>query len=152
VCFFLTFQKDSAYHYLNIALRDDTSLWALADSDLYALIDDPRWLDIEEKQLERFQKNNKKLEQPEYALKLLNIIRKDQAKGDFMKNGIIPHWYYLLDSYKQVIIKDQYNTLLRLIEQYVWPKYATVGKLTADAPLVVINHHESEAVRKKYLP
>ena len=156
----LTFQKDSAYHYLNIALKDDTSLWALADSDLFALIDDPRWLDIEKKQLERFQKNNKKLAEPEYALKLLNIILKDQAldyhidqaKNDFMQNGSIPQWYYPLGSYKQEITKGLYNSLLQLIEQYGWPKYSAVGKLAADAPLVVINHHESEAVRKKYLP
>jgi hypothetical protein len=155
----LTFQKDSAYHYLNIALKDDTSLWALADADLYALIDDPRWFDIERRQLNRFQKHNGQLEQPEYALKLLNVILKDQAldyyidqaKSYYIKNGNLPQWYYPLGSYKQEIYKNEYDKMLRLIDQYGWPKYSKVGKLAADAPLLVINHHESDSVRKKHL-
>lgn len=155
----LTFQKDSAYHYLNIALKDDTSLWALADADLFALIDDPRWLDIERKQLKAHQENNKKLEQPEYALKLLNIILKDQAldynidqaKSHFMKQGNLPQWYYPIGSYKHDIYKNEYDKMLQLIKQYGWPKYSKVGKLAADAPLLVINHHEDDAIRKKHL-
>jgi len=39
----------------------------------------------------------------------------------------------------------------QLLEEYGWPKYSTVGKLAADAPLLVINHHESDSVRIKYL-
>jgi len=155
----LTFQKDSAYHYLDIALKEDTSLWALADADLYALIDDPRWLDIERNQLNRFQKQNGQLEQPEFALKLLNVILKDQAldyyidqaKSYYMKNGILPQWYYPLGSYKQEIYKNEYDKMLQLIDQYGWPKYSKVGKLAADAPLLVINHHESDSVRIKHL-
>lgn len=156
----LTFQKDSAYHYLNIALKEDKSLWALADADLYALINDPRWLEIERKQMERFQKHNGQLEQPKYALELLNIILKDQAldyyidqaKNHYMQNGSLPQWYYPLGDYKQEIYKSEYDRMLQLIDKYGWPKYSSVGRLAADAPLLVINHHESEAVRKKYLP
>jgi len=156
----LTFQKDSAYHYLNIALKRDKSLWALADADLYALIDDARWLEIERKQMERFQKHNGQLEQPEYALELLNIILKDQAldyyidqaKNHYMENGSLPQWYYPLGYYKQEIYKNEYDRMLQLIDKFGWPKYSSVGKLAADAPLLVINHHENEAVRKKYLP
>ena len=156
----LTFQKDSAYHYLNLALIDDTSLWALADADLYALIDDSRWLDVQREQLNRFQKHNGKLEQPEYTLKLLNVILKDQAldyyidqaKNYYTKNGKLPQWYYPLGSYKHEIYKNEYDKMLKLIEEYGWPKYSKVGKLAADAPLLVINHHKSDAVRKKHLP
>lgn len=155
----LTFQKDSAYHYLNIALKEDTSLWALADSDLYALINDSRWADIERAQLNRFQDHHGKLEQPDYTLKLLNIILKDQAldyyidqaKSSYMKHGHIPQWYYPLGSYKQEIYKNEYDRMLQLIEQYGWPKYSKVGTLAADAPLLVINHHESDAVRQQHL-
>ena len=156
----LTFQNDSAYNYLNIALKDDKSLWAMADADLYALINDSRWLEIERKQMERFQKHNGQLKQPKYALELLNVILKDQAldyyidqaKNHYMENGRLPQWYYPLGHYKQEIYKNEYDKMLQLIEKYGWPKYSSVGKLAADAPLLVINHHESEAIRKKYLP
>lgn len=155
----LTFQKDSAFHYLNIALKNDFSLWALADSDLYALIDDPRWLDIEKQQLKRYQQNNKKLKKPEYTLKLLNIILKDQAldyyvdqaKAYFVANGNPPQWYYPLGAYKQSINKNGYENMLQLIETSGWPKYSEVGKLAADAPLLIINHHESDSIRKRHL-
>ena len=155
----LTFQKDSAYHYLNIALKDDNSLWVLADSDLYALIDDPRWSNIENTQIKKYQQNDNNLKQPEYAKKLLNLILKDQAldyyidqaKTYFMKKGSAPQWYYPVGAFKQQIAKENYGIMQQLIEEYGWPKYSNVGKIAADAPLLVINHHESESVRKKYL-
>jgi len=155
----LTFQVDSAYRYLNIALEDDNSLWALADTDLYALIDDSRWTNVEKNQLDRYQKANNKLEQPEYAVKLLRLILKDQAldyyidqaKGYYMKNGNAPQWYYPIGAFKQQIAKENYHTMQLLLEEYGWPKYSTVGKIAADAPLLVINHHESDSVRKIYL-
>ncbi len=155
----LTFQKDSAFYYLKKALKTDSSLWALADTDLYALIDDPRWSTIENEQMEKFQKKNGVLKQPEYTKQLLNIILKDQvldfyvdqAKKFYMENGYIPQWYYPLGNMKKRIAQDNYSKIQQLIAKYGWPKYSNVGKLAADAPLLVINHHEDDSVRKKYL-
>ncbi len=155
----LTFQKDSAYYYLEKSLEEDTSLWALADSDLYALLGDPRWETIETNQLKRFQEHHGKLKQPEYAKQLLQLIMKDQAldyyidqaKSYYMKEGSAPQWYYPLGAYKQEITKENYKKMQQLLEIYGWPKYSLVGTLAADAPLLIINHHEDEAVRKKYL-
>lgn len=155
----LTFQKDSAYYYLKTSLKEDTSLWALADSDLYALLEDSRWETIENSQLIRFQEHSGKLKQPEYAKQLLQLIMKDQAldyyidqaKSYFMKEGNAPQWYYPISAYKQQIAKENYTKMLYLLETYGWPTYSMVGTLAADAPLLVINHHDDEAVRKKYL-
>jgi len=155
----LTFQIDSAYHYLIISLKDDNSLWALADSDLFALIEDPRWDDVETNQLRSYQEESGNLKEPEYAIKLLRIILKDQAldyyihqaRSYFMEQGNAPQWYYPVGAYKQQIAKENYDTMQQLIEEYGWPKYSMVGKIAADAPLLVINHHESDSVRKKYL-
>ena len=155
----LTFQKDSAYHYLEIALKNDNSLWALADADLFALIDDARWPEVESKQIKRFQEANGSLEEPEYTKKLLRVILKDQAldyyvhqaRTYFMEEGNAPQWYYPVGAYKQQISLENYNTMQLLLEEYGWPKYSMVGKIAADAPLLVINHHESDSVRKKYL-
>ncbi|WP_459210824.1 DUF6624 domain-containing protein [Aquimarina rhabdastrellae] len=155
----LTYQEDSAYHYLNKALQKDNSLWALADPDLFALRKDTRWVTIEKEQIEKYQKSNGKLEEPEYTLKLLSLIQKDQAlnyhidqaKKHFIKTGVIPQWYPPLGAYKQEINKNGYEDMIALIEKYGWPKYSKVGKLAADAPLLIINHHENDAIRKKYL-
>jgi len=155
----LIFQKDSAYHYLSIALKRDNSLWALADPDLYALIDDSRWSIIEDNQINKFQENNKKLKQPEYTKELLKVIMKDQAldyyldqaKKYFMRQGNAPQWYYPIGAFKQQIAKNNFSNMQQLLDKYGWPKYSTVGKLAADAPLLVINHHENNSIRKKYL-
>ncbi len=156
----LSFQKDSAYHYLQIALKSDYSLWALADTDLYALIDDSRWREIENSQIEKHQLKHGQLKQPGYAKKLLNLILRDQAldyyidqaKSHFMKQGEIPQWYYPIGAFKQHIGRENFVIMQQLVEKYGWPKYSTVGKLAADAPLLIINHHEQDSVRKKYVP
>ena len=156
----LAFQKDSAYHYLDIALKNDYSLWALADTDLYALTDDLRWAAVENRQLAKFQEKEGTLEQPEYARELLRILVKDQAldyyikqaRKYYMEKGAIPQWYYPIAAYKKQIGETSFNDLQQLIARYGWPKYSTVGKLAADAHLLVINHQEADSVRKKYLP
>lgn len=155
----LTFQIDSAYYYLDIALQNNHSLWALADADLFALIDDSRWKDIENKQFRKYQEENTPLKQPEYAKKLLRLILKDQAldyyidqaKSYFMKQGDAPQWYYPIGAFKQQIAAENYGIMQDLIAEYGWPKYSTVGKIAADAPLLIINHHESDSVRMQYL-
>ncbi len=156
----LTYQKDSAFHYLNIALKNDTTLWALADNDLLNLTQDKRWNKIETNQLQKFQQKNTALKKPTYALALLKLIMKDQAldyqldmaKRFYMKNAYIPHWYYPIAAQKKEIGKTNFSELERLIEQYGWPTYSTVGKLASDAPLLIINHLEGEEMRIKYLP
>jgi len=155
----LIVQKDSAFAYLDIALKDDTSLWALADSDLYALIDDPRWQTLADNQMERHEKQQGKIEQPEVAKEWLRIIMKDQAldyyidraKSEYMKSGSIPQWYHPLGMFKGQITKGNFKQMQELIETHGWPKYSTVGELAADAPLLVINHHEEDAVRERYI-
>ena len=96
---------------------------------------------------------------PEYAEKLLQLIMKDQAldyqidlaRKYYMKMGKFPHWYYPIGMMKKEISESNFEDMQALLDQYGWPKYSTVGKLAADAPLLVINHHESEEIRKKYL-
>ncbi len=155
----LTGQKDSAYYYLEIALKDDTSLWALADPDLYALRQDPRWPQLENGQMERFEEDHGKIEQKAYAKELLGLIARDQAldyyidqaKAHYMKEGEIPQWYYPIQQYKEQINEGKYDRMEQLLKTHGWPKYSEVGKLAADAPLLIINHHEDDSVRKKYL-
>ncbi len=158
--FALTYmQKDSAFHYLHIALENDNTLWALADNDFLSLSTDPRWKNLEQHQLKKYQKAKGSLKKPDYAIKLLRLIQKDQAldyqmdmaKQYFMQHGKAPHWYYPLAELKKTISAGNFEEMESLISTHGWPSYATVGKLAADAPLLIINHHENEEIRIKYL-
>ena len=90
-------------------------------------------------------------------LKLLTIILKyqalnytiDQAKTYYMKYGNAPQWYYPVGAFKQQITQNNNSEMQVLLTKYGWPKYSTVGEIAADAVLLVINHHENEAVRKR---
>lgn len=156
----LTYQKDSAFHYLRISLKNDSRLWALADNDLLPLAKDKRWSSIEKLQLKKYQTKNGSLKQPKYTIQLLRLIQKDQAldyqldlaKRYFMKKGKIPHWYYPIALQKKEIGATNFSEIERLITTYGWPTYSSVGKLAADAPLIIINHLEDEEMRMKYLP
>lgn len=156
----LMYQKDSAFHYLNIALKNDMRLWVLADNDFYPLTKYQKWAEIEDQQFKKFQAKNGKLKNPKYAKQLIRLIIKDQAldyqqdmaRNYFMKNGKVPHWFYPIMQQKKEIASTSFAEMRQLIKQYGWPRYSTVGKLAADAPLLVINHLESEEMRIKYLP
>ncbi len=156
----LMYKKDSAFYYLDKALKKSNSLWALADNDLFSLTDDARWEVVEEQQLAKYQKEKMKLQKPVYAKQLLRLIMKDQsldyqldmAKRYFMKNAKAPHWYYPIAQMKKKIGEGDFAKLEKLISENGWPTYSMVGKLAADGPLLVINHHEKEEVRMKYLP
>ena len=153
------FQKDSSFYYLKQALKKDSTLWALSDPDLIALVDDERWNGITEMQMTKYQIKNGKLKNPEYAQKLLKLIMKDQAldyqidlaKRQYMRNGVVPHWYYPIAEMKENISSNNFEEMQNMLNNYGWPKYSVVGKLAADAPLLVINHHESDEIRKEYL-
>lgn len=157
--FALLYQKDSAFHYLKYALKNDNSLWALADNDLLPLTDDQRWNVIEAQQMTKYQQHHTPITKPKYALQLLALIMKDQAldyqmdmaKDFYRKHGKIPHWYYPLAAMKQQISKENFSKMQSLIVQNGWPTYNAVGKIAADGPLLIINHHKDDAVRVQYL-
>ena len=75
-----------------------------------------------------------------------------QARKHYRETGVIPQWYYPIGAFKQEIGKTNFEEMQQLLTQYGWPKYSEVGQLAADAPLLIINHHESDAVRENYLP
>ena len=158
--FALTYQKDSAFYYLNIAIKNNARLKVLTDNDLYPLTKDKRWKNIESQQLKKYQLKNGKLQNPIYAKQLLRLIMKDQAldyqqdmaRAYYMKNGEAPHWFYPILDLKKEIGSQNFTTMKQLIKKHGWPTYSMVGNLAADAPLLIINHLEGEEMRIKYLP
>lgn len=155
----IMYKKDSAFHYLKKALKTNNSLWALADNDLFSLTSDIRWKSIENQQIEKFQNHNHKLKNPKYAIELLRLIMKDQAldyqldmaKRFYVDNNTAPHWYYPIAAMKKEITKNNFNKMEALIKKYGWPTYSKVGKIAADGPLLVINHHAKDSIRIKYI-
>lgn len=155
----LTNLVDTSFFFLNIALQENSSLMPLADSDFLNLSTDPRWARVEQSQLRKYEAANGKLKKPEYALKLIRMIIKDQAldyhmdlgKGDYAKNRYAPHWFFLLNKTKAKLNEENFREMNQLLQEYGWPKYSDVDDLAADAPLLIINHHESEEIRMKYL-
>ncbi len=151
----LTHRVEKAFTYLDRALKKDSTLWVLADNDLRALTSDQRWIAIEKRQLAKQQLKN-----PDYARLLLRVIMKDQAfdyqldmaKARYAKTGEVPHWYYPIAAQKKKITTENFKELKKLLKKYGWPRYDQVGKLAADAPLLVINHHPEDSVRVAYLP
>lgn len=154
-------QVDTAFYFLKAALANNKHLEPLADFNLYSLTRSEKWKEIEDQQLAKYQQRNGPLQNPEYARALLGIIMKDQsmdyyidlAKEEFAKAGKVPHWFYPISYLKgEFIIKDNFQEMKNLIAQFGWPTYSMVGELAADAPLLVINHHPDDQVRKDYLP
>lgn len=155
----LTNLTDTSFFFLNAALQGNSDLMPLADSDFYNLSTDPRWKNIEQQQLMKYQQANGKLKKPEYALQLIRMIMKDQAldyhldlgRNEFVRNGYAPHWFFLLNRTKAQLNAENFAEMNEMLKTHGWPKYSDVGDLAADALLLVINHHESEEVRMKYL-
>ncbi|OEK03973.1 DUF6624 domain-containing protein [Roseivirga misakiensis] len=150
---------DTAFFFLDVALEDNYKLMPLADSDLYNLFTDPRWREVEDKQFRKFQEKNGELKKPEYARQLIRMIMKDQAldyhldmgRNEYAKNKYAPHWFFTITKTKARLNAENFTKMNELLEKYGWPLYDDVGELAADAPLLVINHHESEEIRKQYL-
>lgn len=155
----LTNQVDTSFFFLNMALQQNSSLRPLSDSDFLNLSTDPRWVTVEQGQLRKYEAANGKLKKPEYALKLIRMIMKDQALDyhkdlgtrDFAKNGYAPHWFFMINKTKNELNAQNLEEMNSLLAQYGWPKYSDVGDLAADALLLVINHHEREEFRMQYL-
>ena len=151
---------DTAFFFLNVALENNNSLMPLANSEFYALTFHEKWKQVEQMQMKKFQAENGELRNPQLASRLISIIMKDQAldyhihqsRSFYQKNGYGPHWLFAIGQVKQQINKDNFDAIEGIIAEHGWPGYSEVGELAADAPLLVINHHEDDEVRKKYLP
>ncbi len=150
---------DTAFYFLNVALQDNHSLRPLTDSDLYTLTFNAKWKQIEDSQFQKYQAKNGDLKNPELAKRLIRVIMKDQAlsyhihqsRAFYQKNGRGPHWLFPMGQIKGQLNKENSLVMEEILSEFGWPTYSEVGELAADAALLVINHHEDDAIRKKYL-
>ena len=71
--------RDTAFRYLNYALKEDSSLQVLFDADFLSLIDDTRWKEIETSQFHKYEANNGPIKNEPFARELFRMIIKDQG-------------------------------------------------------------------------
>ncbi|MBT8244906.1 DUF6624 domain-containing protein [Winogradskyella sp.] len=153
--------RDSAFVHLHKALKNDASLQVLYDPHFLSLIEDERWLAIENSQLKKYEIQNNLIQNKSFALKLFRMIIKDQGfmyvgnieRKKYMKNG----GYFSTPAIYPILAMEEKNhnqnteELLRLLDENGWPTASQVTEYAAAGAALIINHTNYK-IRKKYFP
>lgn len=147
---------DSAYHYLQLAIKKDSVVDALIDPNFYHLINDSRWKEVEAALIKRTEAKFGAYKNLEMTKTLWKLRIKDQA---FYYHLNVASKLYEWDSplcYALWELKNQINEktlreLISLIGKYEWPKASEVGKYAATSAFLIIQHSDLKT-QKKYLP
>ena len=153
--------QDTSFYFLNFALQNDSSLDVLYDPDFYSLIDDPRWKDIEDMQIGKYEAKNGDIKNESFARELFRMIIKDQGfmyagnieRKKYMQNGgyfSTPAIFPVL-AMEEKNLKENERRLLELLDKNGWPTASLVTEYAAAGAALVINHSTHE-IRKKYFP
>ena len=152
----ITKQLDSAFFYLNTALKNDSSVRPLTDPDFYFLINDSRWTKIEKFLIKNTEAKYGKYRDIELSKKLWQMKIKDQA-----------FYYHISVASKLLDRKSPINNALwelkakinnqnlrdldSIINKYGYPQKTVVGGIASQTPFFVIQHADID-VQKRYLP
>ena len=153
--------RDTAFVYLNYALQNDSTLEALYDPDFLSLIEDPRWENIEDTQINKYEAKNEPIRNEPFARELFQMIIKDQGymyagnieRKKYIRNG----GYFSTPAIFPVLAmeeenhKDNKKRLLELLGKYGWPTASEVTEYAAAGAALIINHTTYE-LRSKYFP
>lgn len=144
-------QVDSAFHYLNIALKGDTTARPLNDPDFYFLLDDKRWGILENEMIKRIEGTNFTYKHKELVKELWRMKIKDQAFYYHKKLADNQLFSSAIWELKRIINEQNLLRLESLIAEYGWPKKSEVGDMAAGTAFLIIQHADLET-QKKYLP
>lgn len=153
--------RDTSFFFLKYSLENDFTLGALSDPHFLSLIDDPRWEQIVDSQIEKYESKNGKIENEIFARALFRMIITDQGfmyagnieRRKYIQSGgyfTTPAIFPLLameEKYKEKNISD----LLVLLDAYQWPTASQVTETAAGGAALIINHSSYE-LRSKYFP
>lgn len=153
--------RDTAFYFLNYAVRKDSTLKALYDPQFLSLINDPRWEKIEDAQIRKYEARNEPIRNEPFARELFRMIIKDQG---FMYAGNIERRKYLQNggyfstpaifpvlALEEKNKKENEKRLLELLDMYGWPAAVEVTEYAAAGAALIINHSTYE-IRSKYFP
>lgn len=153
--------RDSAFVYLNYALKKDSTLTALYDPSFLSLIEDQRWKKIEDSQLSKYETASELIKNKTFARELFRMIIKDQGlmyagnieRKKYMQNGgyfSTPAIYPIL-AMEEKNHKENNEKLLKLLDKNGWPTASQVTEYAAAGAALIINHTNHE-IRSKYFP
>lgn len=153
--------RDTAFYYLNDALQNDSTLEALYNPHFLSLIDDPRWGNIEDGQIRKYEAKNEVIGNEPFARELFRMIIKDQGfmyagnieRRKYMNNGgyfSTPAIFPILAMEEKNMIENE-KKLLELLDKYGWPTASEVTEYAAAGAALIINHTTYE-LRSKYFP
>lgn len=149
-------QIDSAFYYLRLSVKKDSTLLGLDDPDLIHLYNDTRWNEIQSEIMKNFESKYGKLKKAELVKKLLEIKALDQAYLDEINQAqekmgrncsVVDALWDLKDRINEKNLQD----IKEIIASDSWPKISDVGVAAAEAPFLVIQHADVND-RKKFLP
>ncbi len=153
--------RDTAFFFLNFALENDSSLGALYDPDFLSLIDMPKWKELEDRQIQKYEAQNGPIQNEAFARELFRMIIKDQGfmyagnieRRKYMQNG----GYFSTPAIFPVLAMEEKNhheneeKLFSLLDKYGWPTASAVTEYAAAGAALIINHSTHE-VRARYFP
>jgi rubrerythrin len=153
--------RDSAFVYLNYALKKDSTLKVLYEPSFLSLIDDQRWKDIEESQLSKYETANEPIRNKPFARELFRMIIKDQGfmyvgnieRKKYMQNGgyFSTAAIYPILAMEEKNHKENNEKLFELLDKNGWPTASNVTEYAAAGAALIINHTNYE-IRSKYFP
>jgi len=153
--------RDTAFYFVNYALKYDSTLKALYDPNYLSLIEDERWEKIEDSQIRKYESKNGPIKNKVFALELFRMIIKDQGfmyagnieKKKYIQNG----GYFSTQAIYPVLAMEEKNhienerELLKLLDLYGWPTANSVTEYAAAGAALIINHTSYE-IRRRYFP
>ena len=148
--------RDSAFHYLNIATASDSMAQPLNDPDFYFLLEDDRWADFEDKMIVKIAAKHAPYSNPALTKELWRMKIKDQAFYYHLEianseNGMSSPIIRALWELKRQINDDNLKRIEEIIAEFGWPKQSAVGGSASQAVFLIIQHADL-ATQKKYLP
>jgi hypothetical protein len=147
-------QSDSAFRYLNQAVRINPSTAPLTDPDLLSLREDNRWADFENNLITMINsKNGNAIKDIVYAKVLWRLLCMDQYC--FYETGIAVRKLgpgspvvAALRKLQTMINEDNLRELESMLSQKGWPRRSEVGPEAASAAFYVLQHSNAVAQQK----
>lgn len=151
----LTWEQDSAFHYLLLATAKDTTVQALNDPDLYSLTTNDQWLDFEDDMIQRVEAKFGPYEKKALSQELWRMKMKDQAyyyHANIAKNqmGDQSPVVKAIWDLKNKLNDENLNRIEEIIAENGWPKQSVVKGSAASTVFLVIQHADLET-QKKYV-
>ena len=145
----LSYNKDSAYYFLEIAAPIDSGFYQLYGGEFISMINDDRWDKILSMKLNNYQAKFGKFNNPDLAKRLFNMRIKDQSYYYYFNiypDSISHYW-----DIKIPLNNDNLVDFEKIVDKYGWPKKSDVGSEIAPTAFLIVQHTmELKNMRKYY--